>query len=418
MQKLYFSALLLYNGRKGGGDMIPRNDYLDSLINLRDKQIIKVVTGIRRCGKSTLFELFQEYLLQNGVEPEQIITFNLEDGDYADIEDNKALYNLVRERLLPDKMNYIFLDEVQRVEDFQKAVDSLFIKKNCDVYITGSNAYLLSGELATLLSGRYVEIKMLPLSFKEYVSAFPEDSNKDRLYQQYLHNSSFPYTLELKRPKDIRQYLEGIYDSIVLKDIVTRKRFQDVDMLKSVVRFLFDNIGNMCSTKKIADTMTSAGRKISVHTVESYLTALTDSFIFYRVGRYDIKGKQYLKTGDKYYAADIGLRYNVLGTKKADEGHILENIVYLELLRRGYEVYVGKVGAAEVDFIAIGDEGEEYYQVAYTVIDADGSTLARELAPLDAINDHNPKYLLTMDFTPLTSHNGIKQINALDWLLK
>lgn len=398
--------------------MIPRNDYLDSLINLRDKQIIKVVTGIRRCGKSTLFELFQEYLLQNGVEPEQIITFNLEDGDYADIEDNKALYNLVRERLLPDKMNYIFLDEVQRVEDFQKAVDSLFIKKNCDVYITGSNAYLLSGELATLLSGRYVEIKMLPLSFKEYVSAFPEDSNKDRLYQQYLHNSSFPYTLELKRPKDIRQYLEGIYDSIVLKDIVTRKRFQDVDMLKSVVRFLFDNIGNMCSTKKIADTMTSAGRKISVHTVESYLTALTDSFIFYRVGRYDIKGKQYLKTGDKYYAADIGLRYNVLGTKKADEGHILENIVYLELLRRGYEVYVGKVGAAEVDFIAIGDEGEEYYQVAYTVIDADGSTLARELAPLDAINDHNPKYLLTMDFTPLTSHNGIKQINALDWLLK
>lgn len=398
--------------------MIPRNDYLDSLINLRDKQIIKVVTGIRRCGKSTLFELFQEYLLQNGVEPEQIITFNLEDGDYADIEDNKALYNLVRERLLPDKMNYIFLDEVQRVEDFQKAVDSLFIKKNCDVYITGSNAYLLSGELATLLSGRYVEIKMLPLSFKEYVSAFPEDSNKDRLYQQYLHNSSFPYTLELKRPKDIRQYLEGIYNSIVLKDIVTRKRFQDVDMLKSVVRFLFDNIGNMCSTKKIADTMTSAGRKISVHTVESYLTALTDSFIFYRVGRYDIKGKQYLKTGDKYYAADIGLRYNVLGTKKADEGHILENIVYLELLRRGYEVYVGKVGAAEVDFIAIGDEGEEYYQVAYTVIDADGSTLARELAPLDAINDHNPKYLLTMDFTPLTSHNGIKQINALDWLLK
>lgn len=398
--------------------MIPRNDYLDSLINLRDKQIIKVVTGIRRCGKSTLFELFQEYLLQNGVEPEQIITFNLEDGDYADIEDNKALYNLVRERLLPDKMNYIFLDEVQRVEDFQKAVDGLFIKKNCDVYITGSNAYLLSGELATLLSGRYVEIKMLPLSFKEYVSAFPEDSNKDRLYHQYLHNSSFPYTLELKRPKDIRQYLEGIYDSIVLKDIVTRKRFQDVDMLKSVVRFLFDNIGNMCSTKKIADTMTSAGRKISVHTVESYLTALTDSFIFYRVGRYDIKGKQYLKTGDKYYAADIGLRYNVLGTKKADEGHILENIVYLELLRRGYEVYVGKVGAAEVDFIAIGDEGEEYYQVAYTVIDADGSTLARELAPLDAINDHNPKYLLTMDFTPLTSHNGIKQINALDWLLK
>lgn len=398
--------------------MIPRNDYLDSLISLKDKQLIKVVTGIRRCGKSTLFELYQEHLLQNGVAQEQIIAFNLEDGDYADIENSKALYELVKARLLPGQMNYIFLDEVQRVTDFQKAVDGLFIKKNCDVYITGSNAYLLSGELATLLSGRYVEIKMLPLSFKEYVSAFPEHTSIDRLYQDYIHNSSFPYALELKRQKDIRQYLDGIYDSIVLKDIVARKRFPDIAMLQSVVRFLFDNIGNLCSTKKIADTMTSAGRKISVHTVESYLTALTDSFIFYRVGRYDIKGKQYLKTGDKYYAADIGLRYNVLGNKKADEGHILENIVYLELLRRGYDVYVGKAGSAEVDFIAIGEEGEEYYQVAYTVIDADGKTLDRELAPLDAINDHNPKYLLTMDLGPMVSHNGIKQVNVLDWLLK
>lgn len=398
--------------------MIPRNSYLENLISFKDKQLIKVVTGIRRCGKSTLFELYQEYLLQNGVDSEQITALNLEAGEYADIEDSKALFSLVSSHLLPDKMNYIFLDEVQRVPDFQKAVDSLFIKKNCDVYITGSNAYLLSGELATLLSGRYVEIKMLPLSFKEYLSAFPAESNIDRLYRQYLYNSSFPYTLELNRPQDIRQYLDGIFDSIILKDIIARKRFPDLDMLQSVVRFLFDNIGNLCSTKKIADTMTSAGRKISVHTVESYLSALTDSFIFYRVGRYDIKGKQYLKTGDKYYAADIGLRYNALGTKKADDGHILENIIYLELLRRGYEVYIGKVGTAEVDFIAIGPEGEEYYQVAYTVTDADGSTLARELAPLNAINDHNPKYLLTMDYGPLVSHNGIRQVNALDWLLK
>lgn len=398
--------------------MIARNDYLDNISSYREKQLIKVVTGIRRCGKSTLFELYQEYLLGDGVAPEQIISLNLEDGDYVDIENNKDLYNLVKARLLPDRMNYIFLDEVQRVDNFQKAVDALFIKKNCDVYITGSNAYLLSGELATLLSGRYVEIKMLPLSFKEYVSVFPENSNIDRLYQDYIHNSSFPYTLEMKRPKDIRQYLASIIDSIVLKDIVARRRFPDISMLQSVVRFLFDNIGNLCSTKKIADTMTSAGRKITVHTVESYLSALTDSFIFYKVGRYDVKGKQYLKTGDKYYAADIGLRYSALGTKKADEGHILENVVYLELLRRGYEVYVGKVGSAEVDFIAIGDEGEEYYQVAYTVIDTDGKTLERELAPLDAINDHNPKYLLTMDLGPLVSHNGIKQINVLDWLLK
>ena len=398
--------------------MIRREEYLENLCSFREKRLIKVVTGIRRCGKSTLFELYQEYLLQNGVEPEQIIALNLEAGEYADIEDSRTLYQTVTDRLLPDKMNYIFLDEVQRVCDFQKAVDSLFIKKNCDVYITGSNAYLLSGELATLLSGRYVEIKMLPLSFREFLSAHPKDSNIDRLYQDYIHNSSFPYTLELARPKDIRQYLDAIYDSIVLKDIVARRRISDVDMLKSVTRFLFDNIGNMCSTKKIADTMTSAGRKIAVHTVENYLEALTESFIFYRVGRFDVKGKQYLKTGDKYYAADIGLRYSILGNKKADDGHILENIVFLELMRRGYEIYVGKVGNTEVDFIAIGEEGEEYYQVAYTVNDADGKTLERELAPLDAIRDHNPKYLLTMDYGPTVSHNGIKQINVLDWLTR
>jgi Predicted ATPase (AAA+ superfamily) len=398
--------------------MITRLEYLENLISFKDKQIIKVVTGIRRCGKSTLFELYQEYLHSNDISNEQILSMNLEDGDFQDIETSKQLYEYVKEKLVPDKKNYIFLDEVQRVANFQKAVDSLFVKKNCDVYITGSNAHLLSGELATLLSGRYIEIKMLPLSFKEYCSVFPENSNINRLYIDYIVNSSFPYTLELKRKKDITQYLQSIYDTIVLKDIVARRKFPNISMLQSVVRFMFDNIGNICSTKKIADTMTSAGRKISVHTVESYLTALTDSFIFYKIGRYDIKGKQYLKTGDKYYAADIGLRYTLLGTKKADDGHILENIVFLELLRRGYEIYIGKVGKTEVDFIAIGDEGEEYYQVAYTVIGNDGQTLERELAPLNAINDHNPKYLLTMDYTPLTSHNGIKQVNVLEWLLK
>jgi len=398
--------------------MIARQEYLENLIRFRDKQLIKVVTGIRRCGKSTLFELYQEYLKADGVSDEQIISVNLEDGEYEDIETSKQLYAYVNERLLPDKKMYIFLDEVQRVGEFQKAVDSLYVKKNCDVYITGSNAYLLSGELATLLSGRYIEIKMLPLSFKEYVSAFPKDTSVDRLYADYTQNSAFPYTLELDKPKDRRQYLQGIYDTIVLKDIVARRKFPDVEMLKSVVRFMLHNVGNICSTKSIADTMTSAGRKISVHTVESYLSALTDSFILYKIGRYDVKGKQYLKTGDKYYAADVGLRYALLGSKKADLGHILENVVFLELLRRGYEVYIGKVGNTEVDFVAVGDEGEEYYQVAYTVIDADGKTLERELAPLDAINDHNPKYLLTMDYTPLTSHNGIKQINVLDWLLK
>ncbi|MDR1542654.1 MAG: ATP-binding protein [Clostridiales bacterium] len=398
--------------------MMQRQEYLNSLISFRDKELIKVVTGIRRCGKSTLLELFQDYLRSQGVTDEQIISVNFEEGEYDEIETYKQLYSFVAKRLLPDKKMYIFLDEVQRVAEFQKAVDGLYVKKNCDVYITGSNAYLLSGELATLLSGRYVEIKMLPLSFKEYVSNFPENTNLERLYANYIHNSAFPYALEIPKQKDRRQYLQGIYDTVVLKDIVARKRFPDIAMLKSVVRFMFDNIGNTCSTKNVADAMTSAGRKIAVHTVESYLSALTESFILYQIGRYDIKGKQYLKTGDKYYAVDIGLRYALLGTQKADLGHILENVVFLELIRRDYEVYIGKVRSSEVDFIAIGDEGEEYYQVAYTVIDATGETLRRELAPLDAISDHNPKYLLTMDYTPLTSHNGIKQINVLDWLLK
>ena len=398
--------------------MIPREKYLENLIRFKDKQLIKVVTGVRRCGKSTLFELYQEYLLSHGVEQEQICTYNLEAGEYMDIIDGKSLYRLVNEHLITDKMNYIFLDEVQRVADFQKAVDALFVKKNCDVYITGSNAYLLSGELATLLSGRYVEIKMLPLSFKEYVWAQTGDISEERMYQDYIYNSSFPYVLALNETKDVQQYLEGIYDSIILKDVIARKRIYDLDMLKSVARFLFDNIGNLCSTKKIADTMTSAGRKITVHTVENYLQSLTESFVFYKAGRYDIKGKQYLKTGDKYYAVDMGLRYHVLGSKKADDGHILENVVYLELLRRGYDVYIGKVGNAEVDFIAVNAEGEEYYQVAYTVKDVDGKTLERELAPLNAIKDHNPKYLLTMDYGPVVSHNGIRQLYVLDWLLK
>ena len=398
--------------------MIQRQEYLDTLIRFRDKQLIKVVTGIRRCGKSTLFELFQEYLRTDGVTDAQIISVNLEEGEYDEIETYKHLYKYVNDRITSGKKTYIFLDEVQRVADFQKAVDSLYVKKDCDVYITGSNAYLLSGELATLLSGRYVEVKMLPLSFKEYMTNFPEEANLERLYVDYIQNSAFPYALEIVKPKDRRQYLQGIYDTIVLKDIISRKKFPDTAMLKSVTRFMFDNIGNLCSAKKISDTMTSDGRKISVNTVESYLTALTECFVLYQIGRYDIKGKQYLKTGDKYYAADVGLRYALLGTKKADMGHILENVVFLELARRGYDIYIGKVGKTEVDFIAVGDEGEEYYQVAYTVIDPDGAALRRELAPLEAISDHNPKYLLTMDNTPPVSHNGIKQINALDWLLK
>jgi hypothetical protein len=396
--------------------MIQRKQYLQELIDFRDTNLIKVVTGIRRCGKSTLFELYQEYLKENGVDEKQIISINFEDMEFEDLQNYKALYAYVKERLVPDKMNYIFLDEIQAVPQFQKAVDSLFIQKNCDVYITGSNAYMLSGELATLLSGRYVEIKMLPLSFKEYLSAMPDSNDLSRKYTSYLTDSSFPGALELADGKKIREYLSGIYHTIMMKDIVSRLKIQDVLMLESVISYMFDNIGNICSTKKIADTMTSDGRSISVHTVERYLNALIDSFILYRVPRYDVKGKQLLRTGEKYYVADIGLRYFLLGTKSADRGHILENVIYLELLRRGYEVYVGKVGTKEVDFIVTGENGIEYYQVALTV--RDEATLQRELSSLDSINDHNPKYLLTLDDDPIADYNGIKQINAIDWLLK
>jgi predicted AAA+ superfamily ATPase len=395
-----------------------RPEYLSELIAFREKELIKAVTGIRRCGKSTLFDLYIDWLKEQGVEDRQIIRINLEYPEFHELETYKELYNYVKVRLQDDCMNYIFIDEVQAVTEFEKAVDGLYVRKNCDVYITGSNAKLLSGELATLLSGRYVEIKMLPLSFKEYLSALGDQTDLAIKYRNYLENSSFPYALELDSKKNIRSYLSGLYDSVILNDIVERKKISDVAALKAVTRFAFDNIGNLTSSTSIANKMISSGRKISVHTVENYLSALCESFILYRANRFDVKGKQQLETGAKYYVADIGLRFNLLGNRNADMGHILENVVYLELLRRGYDVYIGKVGSAEVDFIALGENGEEYYQVAYTVIDGDGKTLERELAPLEAIRDHNPKYLLTMDFTPNASHNGIKQINALDWLMK
>lgn len=405
-----------FSVRAGVSVKIKRKEYLQELIHFKDTNLIKVVTGIRRCGKSTLFELYREYLREQGVSEEQIIFINFEDIAYEDLLDYKELYQYLIKQLTPDRMNYIFLDEIQAVSQFQKAVDSLYIKKNCDVYITGSNVYLLSGELATLLSGRYVEIKMLPLSFKEYMSAMPDQTDIGRKYASYLTDSSFPGAMELKGRQKVREYLGGIYHTIVLKDIVSRLKIQDVFMLESIIRYMFDNIGNLCSTKRIADTMVNDGRPMSVHTVEKYLNALIDSFVLYRVSRYDVKGRQLLRTGEKYYVADVGLRYYLLGNKPADREHILENIVYLELLRRGYEVYVGKIGNVEVDFAVTGENGTEYYQVALTV--REESTLQRELASLDAINDHNPKYLLTLDDDPPADYNGIKQLNALDWLLK
>ncbi len=393
--------------------MISRDNYLDILKRFKDKQLIKVLSGIRRCGKSTLFTLYQSYLLENNVNSNQIISINLEDLEYDFLHDHKSLYNYIKSKLVKNNMNYIFIDEIQNIEGYEKVVDSLIIKDNCDVYITGSNAYLLSGELATVLSGRYVEINMLPLSFSEFNQYF-DNENLNQLYNKYLNMSSFPYAVNFSNKKDIRLYLSSLVDSIIIKDILFRKKYE-IDTLKSIIKFMFSNIGNITSSKKIADTLTSLGKKITVNTIDSYLNSLTDSYIFYKVGRYDIKGKNHLKTLDKYYASDLGLRYNILGSNNVDDGSVLENIVFLELIRRGNEVYIGKVDEYEVDFVTINEEGIVYYQVSYTV--ADESTLNRELRSLRSIKDSYPKILLTMDYNN-KSHDGITQKNVLEWLLE
>lgn len=398
---------------------IERTEFLNKLKAYKDKQVIKVITGIRRCGKSTLMKMFMNYLLENGVDKNQIIFLNFEDFDNYELLDPKKLHAYIKERLVSGKMTYVFLDEIQNVQDFQRVVDSLFLNPQIDIYMTGSNAYLLSGELATLLSGRYVTIEMLPLSFREFVQALGDDSklSLSEKYKQYVLRSSFPYVLNLGEDiNEVLDYLNGVYSTIVLKDVVYRFKITDTKMLESVVRFVFDNVGNPLSSKRIADTMTSAGRKIDVKTVEKYITALQQSFIVYEAKRYDVKGKEYLKLMEKYYAVDIGLRFLLLGQKANDVGHILENVVYLELIRRGYKVFIGKVDDTEIDFVAQNYEGNLYIQVSATVRDT--TTLERELKPLQAVKDNYPKLLLTLDDDPTVDFNGIKQINVLEWLLR
>lgn len=398
--------------------MIVRETYLNKLRKYRDKKLIKVITGIRRCGKSTLMQLFQKHLTESGVETDQIIAINFEDFEYYDLLETKTLYAYLKEKISDSKKKYyVFLDEIQQVNNFERIMDSLYIKDNVDLYVTGSNAKLLSGELSTLLSGRYVEIMMLPLSFKEFVSAHSQPINFKEVYNRYIQYGSLPYVLELDEDEEIiRGYLEGVFNTVVLKDIVARKKIADVMMLDSVIRFLFDAVGSIISIKKISDTLTSSGRKISSHTVESYITGLVDSFVLYPVKRYDIKGKQHLKTLEKYYIADLGLRYLQLGNRGVDLGHLLENVVYLELLRRGYDVYIGKIDAYEIDFIAVSQKETLYYQVAFTVKDKE--TLERELRPLRAVSDHYPKYIITLDDDIEISYDGIRVINAIDFLLE
>ena len=393
--------------------MVQRKQYMEKLKKTKDKKIIKVVTGIRRCGKSTLLLMFRAYLKECGVTDNQIISVNFEDIASEPLLDYKKLHAYVIERLLPGKMTYVFLDEIQNVPQFQKAVDSLFIKDNVDVYITGSNAQLLSGELATLLSGRYIEIGMLPLSFAEYYELVGGD--KRDAWNSYYRNGGFPYTAAILDDDICRDYLMGIYNTVLLKDVVARKRISDIPLLESVIKFIFDNVGNIVSAKKIADSLTSYGRKTTSVTVESYIEALTSAFVLYKVGRYDVKGKQYLKSLEKYYLVDIGLRRMLLGDKNTDIGHILENIVYLELLRRGYTVSIGKVEDKEIDFIAVMGDDKVYYQVAASILDP--ATFEREIAPLKKVADHYPKFILSMDELPM-GDEGIKQVNIVDFLLE
>lgn len=396
-------------------ERIERQDYLDKLIAFKDKKLIKVITGIRRCGKSTIMEIFRDWLLNNGVSPEQILYLNFEDYDNIELRNPLALHQYIKPLILSDKPTYIFFDEIQHVKDFPDIINSINLKPNVDLYVTGSNAYMLSNEIATLLSGRYVEIAMLPLSFKEYVQGCGGSDNLEKAYTNYITQSSFPYTLALDRPKDITDYLNGVYNTVVMKDIISRKKIQDVMMLESVIRFVADNIGNMLSTKRIADIMTADGRKIDQKTVEKYLTSLCETFFVYEAKRYNVKGKQLLKTLGKYYLVDVGLRRMLLGGRSFDAGRLLENVVYLELLRRQKSVYIGKIDNLEVDFVAIDENDIVYYQVVATV--RDEATLKRELSSLQQINDQYPKYILTLDEDPEADYDGIKRINALKWLM-
>jgi predicted AAA+ superfamily ATPase len=394
--------------------LIERKAYLQQLAMWREEEMIKVVTGVRRCGKSTLFELYIKQLKASGVLDEQIVFVNLEDEDYAELLDYKKLHEYVKARILKDNWTYVFIDEIQNCTDYERAVSSLFLQKKVDIYITGSNAYMLSGELATKLSARYIEIDMLPLSFTEYSEAVNTQDKRER-FMGYINMGAFPYAARfVDNSLAHNQYLEGLYNTVLVKDVMTHEGLKDITLVKSIASFLASNIGSPVSTKKIADTLTSNGRPTGAATVDAYLEALTNAYLFYKVYRYDIKGKMHLKTEGKYYVCDTGLRNMILGTTGKDIGHQIENIVFLELLRRGYSVHIGKSGRdTEIDFIASCNKKIEYYQVSASVLDE--STLARELEPFRQIKDNYPKILITLDDF-VGDYDGIQQVNLIEWL--
>lgn len=393
-----------------------RAKYIDQLIQWKDKKIVKVITGMRRTGKSTILNLYREHLISMGVLAENTIQINFEDLKNEELQDYRKLYDYIQKKIKTGNKYYIFLDEIQLVPQFEKAIDSLFLNDNLDIYLTGSNANLLSSEIATLLTGRYIEIKMYPLSYKEYSDFTNRKSRDDQTFFNYLKFGGMPYTTELNlQQKNIYDYLKGIFDTVVVKDIVMRNKLKDVQTLYSVINFLFDNIGNSTSINKISNTLSSSGKKTNPVTVDNYVRYLIDSYIVYEIKRYDIKGKEFLKTQGKYYIADIGLRNAILGLRNIDQGHILENLVFLELKRRGYEIAIGKIGDLEVDFIATNDIEKIYIQVALTIMS--DITLTRELKSLKEIKDNYPKVLITQDKVLNKDFQGIKHINIIDFLL-
>lgn len=397
-----------------------RDLYLTQLIRFRDKPLIKVITGIRRCGKSTLLSLFENHLMASGVTQDHIIRMNFESFQFDEISDYKKLHTYIKKQLKNSSdRHYILLDEVQQVSSWEKAVNSFLVDANVDIYITGSNAYLLSSELSTLLSGRYVEIKMQPLSFKEYLDFTDTgtDGNIQNKFDQYLKFGGLPTVVELiDHPDTIGPFLEGIYNTVLMKDVVERNGVRDSALLESIIKFIAANIGSIVSTKKISDCLTSSGRKTTSDTIDNYLKMLENAFIIYKANRYDLKGKMFLKTLEKYYLVDMGIRNQLIGLRNTDYGHVLENLVYLELLRRGYEVAIGKIGPLEVDFVATKADEKIYYQVSASILDE--KTRARELRPLESISDNYPKYIITMDHSIFTDYSGIKVQNIIDFLLE
>ena len=404
---------------------INRKEYLDFLMRHKDRDVIKVITGIRRSGKSTLFEIYKDYLKSQGVNDDQIISINFEDLEFEDYREYKNLYKYIINKLNPNKMNYIFLDEIQHVKQFEKAVDSIYVKPNVDVYITGSNAYMLSGDLATLLTGRYVEIKMLPLSFKEFLEITKLE--KQQGFAEYLRNGGLPYVASMERTTEkVETYLEGIYNTVIVRDIEDRqarkesnpdkRKINDIPLLKTIARYLSSVIGSPVSIRSITDYLSSNGRKISPNTVGDYVEALTESFIFYPVERFDIVGKQLLKANKKLYIVDLGLRNHILPRRNYDLGFSLENIVYFELLRRGYKVTMGKCGNTEVDFVTEKQSVYKYFQVTADMTSQE--TFEREMRPLENIRDNYEKIILTADMLTAGNYNGIQVRNLTDWLLE